>query len=93
MMLYRVEVGATGWQRSGNDPRSGTWQVVTQRLGAGQRLYVEVWRSPEAKEVQVSVARIDKVVLTRAGGTQWRTVKTLRPVALELVERQAAGAP
>lgn len=89
MMPYRVEVGAPGWQQNG----SGMWQVVTQRLGAGQRLYVEVRRSAGADEVQVSVARIDKVVLTRAGGTQWRTVKTLRPVALELVERQVAGAP
>ncbi len=92
-MAYRVEVPAAGWQRSGADARSGVWQVIARELGAGQRLYVEVWRYPWATELQVAVARLEQAVAGRGGQGQWRPLRTLRREELELVEVAAPDAP
>ena len=83
---YRVEVRADAWHRITPGPRSGEWQLVTQVLEDGQRLYVELWRYPWTATLQVAVARIEQAVTTRTGSQQWRTLTILRPEALDLVE-------
>src|SRR5919202_7045161 len=83
-MPYQVEVRRAGWRRIGSDPRSGEWQVIAQELGAGQRLYVEVWRYPWAMELQVTVARLEQAVAGRGGKAEWRAIRTQRPEELAL---------
>ena len=92
-MPYQVAVRRTGWQRIGSDPRSGEWQVITQGVGAGQRLYVEVWRYPWATALQVTMARLEQTVAGRGGESQWRAIRTLRPEELALREEPVSDAP
>ena len=91
-MPYQVEVRRAGWRRIGSDPRSGEWQVIAQELGAGQQLYVEVWRYPCATELQVTVARLEQAVAGCGGEPQWRAIRTLRPEELALREGPVSGA-
>ena len=92
-MPYQVAVRRTGWQRIGSDPRSGEWQVITQEVGAGQRLYVEVWRYPWATALQVTVARLEQAVAGRGGKAEWRAIRSLRPEELALREEPPGSAP
>ena len=70
----------------------GAWQVIAQELGAGQRLYVEVWRYPWATALQVTVARLEQAGAGRGGEPQWRAIRTLRPEELALREEPERGA-
>ncbi len=92
-MRYSIAYRADGWQPIvPGQPRRGAWQVVIQPLPEGQRLYVELWHYPWA-DVQVSVAHIEAPVPSRQGAPSYRTVKIVRPEALELVEIPAASEP